>query len=298
MNQTMKRILNITSTVIVVLAVVLAVLLVGVRIIGLQVFTVLSGSMEPEFHTGALIYVKKVDPAELEVRDVITFMLDEHTVATHRIIEIVPDEEDPSVIRFRTQGDANNAPDGTLVHCKNVIGSPVFSIPLLGYVSAYIQEPPGTYVAISVAAIFLVLVFLPDLFSEPSEEEKKKAQQKKAKKATSVTGQRPTPQQRGQGANVPPQTPQGSDVPLQQPARRNTPQWSDVPLQQSMPRNIPTQKPQIQQTSQADGTQHFSQNPNMIRVPRRSGADSTPQTAEQTPLPRVGRRPPEQPPEA
>ena len=54
-------------------------------------------------------------------------MLDENTVATHRVVGIVPDEEDPSVIRFRTKGDANDAEDGSLVHYKNVIGTPIFS---------------------------------------------------------------------------------------------------------------------------------------------------------------------------
>lgn len=136
----------------------------GRRLTGLQVFTVLSGSMEPAYHVGSLIYVKDVDPFELESGDVITFMLDENTVATHRIVEVVPDEEDDSVVRFRTKGDANENVDGSLVHYKNVIGSPVFTIPYLGYAVSYIQNPPGTYVAISAGAILLLLVFLPDLF--------------------------------------------------------------------------------------------------------------------------------------
>ena len=87
------------------------------------------------YHVGALIYVKEVDYRELESGDVITFMLDEDTVATHRIVEVVPDEEDASVIRFRTKGDANTAEDGGLVHYKNVIGTPVFTIPYLGYLA-------------------------------------------------------------------------------------------------------------------------------------------------------------------
>ena len=170
----MKKIWNGFTTVLVCLVVILAVLLVGVRLVGFQVFTVLSGSMEPTYHVGSLIYVKKVDPYTIEAGQPITFMLDEDTIATHRIIEVVPDEEDPTVLRFATQGDANDAPDGTLVHYKNVIGTPVFTIPKLGYVANYIQNPPGTYIAISGAAILLLLMFLPDLFSE--DEPKKTAE--------------------------------------------------------------------------------------------------------------------------
>ena len=161
--------------VIVALAVLLAVALLGVRLIGFQVFAVLSGSMEPTYHVGSLIYVKDVDYTQLEAGDVITFMLDEDTVATHRIVEVVPDETDSSVLRFRTKGDANEAVDGSLVHYKNVVGTPVFTIPKLGYLADYIQNPPGIYIAISAGAVLVLLMFLPDLFSK---DEKKQTENK------------------------------------------------------------------------------------------------------------------------
>ena len=44
-------------------------------------------------------YVKKVDASALQTGDPITFMLDEDTVATHRIIEVIPDSEDAAVVR-------------------------------------------------------------------------------------------------------------------------------------------------------------------------------------------------------
>ena len=175
MNRTMKRIWNWFTSALVAAVVILAVLLVGARLIGLQVFTVLSGSMEPAYHVGSLIYVKEADAAELTSGDVITFMMDNNTVVTHRIVEVVPDENDPEILRFRTKGDANNAEDGSLVHYRNVIGTPIFTIPVLGYVATYIQNPPGTYVAVSVAAIMLALVFVPDLFSDDKKKRSKDA---------------------------------------------------------------------------------------------------------------------------
>lgn len=169
------------STVLVVIFVALAVLLVGVRVFGLQVYTVLSGSMEPTYHTGSLIYVKSVDYKEIQPGQVITFMLNEDTVATHRVVEVIPDEKDPEVLRFRTKGDANDVEDGTPVHYKNVLGTPVFTIPYLGYLSAYIQKPPGIYVAVAAAAVALIIVFLPDLLSGDSGKKSKK--NKKEQKA-------------------------------------------------------------------------------------------------------------------
>lgn len=179
MNKSLKKIWNVISTILVALVVILALLLVGARVVGLQVFTVLSGSMEPTYHTGSLIYVKKVDPYTIEEGQPITFMLDEDTIATHRVVGIVPDEEDPTVIRFRTKGDANDAEDGSLVHYKNVIGTPIFSIPYLGYVADYIQHPPGMYIAISAGAVLLLLVFLPDIFADDGKDEKKPRREKK-----------------------------------------------------------------------------------------------------------------------
>lgn len=169
MKRTIKKIGNGLGAVIVALAVVLAVALVGVRLVGLRPFVVLSGSMEPTYPVGALIYVKKVDYKTLSVGDAITFMMDEDTVVTHRIIEILPDDTEPDTLRFVTQGDANDAPDGSTVHYKNILGKPVLAVPGLGYLADCIQHPPGSYVALSVGALLLLLAFLPDLFAPEGE---------------------------------------------------------------------------------------------------------------------------------
>lgn len=183
MGKTIKQIWNAVTTVLVALVVLLAVLLAGARLVGLQVFTVLSGSMEPTYHTGSVIYVKKVDHTQLQAGDVITYMLDEDTVATHRIVGVVPDEEDPTVLRYRTKGDANDAEDGTLVHYKNIIGSPVFTIPKLGYFANYIKSPPGLYIAISGGALLLLLVFLPELIDAFTDDGKRSDKAEKKEKA-------------------------------------------------------------------------------------------------------------------
>ena len=204
--KTLKTIWNIITTVLVALVVVLAVLLVGVRVVGLTPYVVLSGSMEPTYHTGSLIYVKKVDATKLSEGTVITFMLDEDTIATHRIVGVVPDEEDPSVIRYRTKGDANANEDGGLVHYKNVVGTPIFSIPQLGYFANYIQHPPGTYVAISAGALILLLMFLPELLGmltgdekkgqAPEEEKPPKPRRTKKQRSVSSASKRPLPSER------------------------------------------------------------------------------------------------------
>lgn len=164
------KIFKLITSVAVVVIVVLAVLLVGVRLFGLQVYMILSGSMEPNYKTGSLIYVKDVDPLELSVDDVITFKLSENTTATHRIVDIVSSEENDNKISFKTKGDANDMPDGSLVDSEDVIGVPVFNIPYLGYVASFVQRPPGMYISIAISIILVSFVFFCDIFTEDKKE--------------------------------------------------------------------------------------------------------------------------------
>ena len=169
---TLRKIWNGFTTFLVIAVVLFALMLVGVRVIGYKTYTVLSGSMEPNYHVGSLVYVKPVDPHTVVTGDVITFMLDEKNIATHRVIEVIPDDEDPSVVRFETKGDANDYADGNPVHSNNLIGKVVFTIPVLGYVSNFIQHPPGTYFAIAAVVVLILLVFLPGILF-PDEKKKK-----------------------------------------------------------------------------------------------------------------------------
>ena len=174
MPKSVKKIWDTVTTVLVVLVVVFAVFLMGSRLVGLQVFNVISGSMEPTYSVGDLLYVKTVDPDSVRVGDPITFVLNEDlVVATHRVVDI-----DAENRLFTTKGDANKSEDAAPVHFNNLIGVPVFAVPLLGYVSAYIQSPPGMYVAIGLGAALLAAVFLPDLLTK---KEKKEEKQEEAK---------------------------------------------------------------------------------------------------------------------
>ena len=170
MNRSVKKIWNVISTVLVVIVVVVALLLVGARLFGLQVYAVLSGSMEPTYHVGSVIYVEPVDPSEIQVGDPITFVMNEElTVATHRVVRI-----DAENSHFYTKGDANENPDAAPVHFNNLLGKPVFTIPYLGYISSYVQSPPGMYYAIAVGVLLLVLVFVPDMLDGGKKKERRR----------------------------------------------------------------------------------------------------------------------------
>ena len=167
MNNTLKKIWNIVSTALVVLMVLCAVFLMGSRVMGYQCFTVISGSMEPKYSVGDLIYVKKVDANTIQVGDDITFILNEDlVVATHRVVRIDAENQ-----RLYTKGLANEIEDSDPVHFNNVIGVPKFAIPKLGYVSDFVQNPPGMYITIGVGIILILAVFLPDMIGKKKKED-------------------------------------------------------------------------------------------------------------------------------
>ena len=168
-----RKIWNVISTFLVVLVVCFAVFLMGSRLLGYRVFNVISGSMEPTYSVGSLIYVKQVNPYDIKEGTAITFVLNEDlVVATHRVVEI--DEENQY---FYTKGDANDTVDSAPVHFNNLIGVPKFHIPLLGYVSDFIQNPPGMYITLAVGAVLIAAVFLPGIIGQIKKKEDEKVVQ-------------------------------------------------------------------------------------------------------------------------
>lgn len=164
---TLKKIWNIVSTVLVVLIVLCAIFLMGSRLLGFQCYNVISPSMEPEYMVGDLIYVKGVDPAAIKEGDVITFVVNEDlVVGTHRVVRVDAENQ-----RFYTKGDANEIEDQNPVHFNNVIGVPRFSIPKLGYVSDFVQNPPGMYITIGIGIVLILAVFLPDMIGKKRKED-------------------------------------------------------------------------------------------------------------------------------
>ena len=163
--KTFKRVVDIITSVALTLAIVFAFLLVGVRIFGLKPYTVLSGSMEPEYHVGSIIYVRKTGVSDLAIDDPVTYTIGE-TVVTHRIVEIIVDEDNPTNVKYRVKGDANDEADGDPVPFSNVIGKPVFTIPLLGYVAYYVRTPLGIALIVSTIILLICLAFIPDIINK------------------------------------------------------------------------------------------------------------------------------------
>jgi signal peptidase len=158
----LKKTINIITTVIMVLVLAFAFLMVGMRIFGLTPYVVLSGSMEPNIPTGSVIYVAKAGIRDLEIGDPITYHLND-LVVTHRIVDIIVDEDNPTSVSYKVKGDANNVVDGTPIPFENVIGEEIFHIPYLGFAFVFIRTPQGVAMAISLIVLLITLTFIPDM---------------------------------------------------------------------------------------------------------------------------------------
>ena len=187
-----KRIWNIAGTVVVVLVVLLAVALAGVRLVGLEPYVILSGSMEPVYPVGSLVYVQRMDADEIAVGDPIAFVMNEDlVVAIHRVIGI-----DAAAQQFQTKGDANDTADAAPVHFNNLIGKPVFCVPKLGYVSSYLTSPPGMYVGGAAALVLLLLMFVPDWIRKVDSKETAKQPGKARQSEACRSAEQPSPARR------------------------------------------------------------------------------------------------------
>lgn len=168
----MKTFTKIFLNTLLALLVVLVLLFAAPRLVGMRMFSVLSGSMEPAYSTGDLIYVRPIATDELQVGDVISFVMNSQgTVATHRITEI--DEENRQVY---TKGDANEVSDGKAVKFENVIGKVVFAIPLAGYLIGFINTAPGKIITVTIIVSLILLVLLLQRLS--GDEDEAEAEQK------------------------------------------------------------------------------------------------------------------------
>lgn len=109
---------------------------------------VLSGSMEPAYQVGGLIYYKHVDFDEISVGDAITFKIGDGSLATHRVVEIDKDSQ-----AFTTKGDNNDANDMEPVNYSDVVGiASDICVPYAGYFVSYIK---ALYMILIMAAILV-----------------------------------------------------------------------------------------------------------------------------------------------
>lgn len=108
---------------------------------GYRYYDVLTGSMEPAYKVGDLIFVKITNAADINVGDPVTFNpgASSDSYLTHRVTEKIEDYKGTGVICFKTKGDANESEDPFVIDESRMIGVVKLRIPFLGYVIQFVQ---------------------------------------------------------------------------------------------------------------------------------------------------------------
>ncbi len=152
-NKTLAKWLNRIGTLIMIGLILLCLPVVVPKLLGYSVYEVATGSMEPEYPVGSILYVKNALPTEVEIGDVITYTMgtDTDKLMTHRVIDICSEEA-----YFITKGDTNEVVDMDPVSFDRLIGKPVYCLKDMAFVVNFIHSRTGIFV---IGALFL-LVFL------------------------------------------------------------------------------------------------------------------------------------------
>ena len=143
----MKRLINIISSIILLILILIIIVIFAPKLFSIEPMVVVSGSMEPSYMKGSLLYVKE-SAGGIQTGDVITFYRNGELV-THRVVEINTDEK-----TYTTKGDANQVNDVQPVAW--------FDIPVLGYPASFLGTTQGKLVFIVLLIIFTGITVLTD----------------------------------------------------------------------------------------------------------------------------------------
>lgn len=146
-------------------------------ILGYSAMTVLTRSMQSEIPQGSFVVVRVTDPRALQIGDDITFLRNERTTFTHRIVTIHESYADTGKRGFQTKGVDNAAPDADIVLAGNVIGKVIFHSEPIGRFFNFIKHHLlfSGMVCVLLLGLFMAL----RMFFSPRREQKKQPERKR-----------------------------------------------------------------------------------------------------------------------
>jgi signal peptidase I len=133
-----------------------------IKIFKFQTFVISSSSMEPTINYGDVIFVKPVNPEDLQENDIMTFYVDvdldgKKEVVTHYVAAKRLDEN--GKLEFRTKRENTDIFDSWTVKEEDVVGRYNFQINQIGKVVLYIQSGFAIFIFI-VDIILLYFIYL------------------------------------------------------------------------------------------------------------------------------------------
>lgn len=128
------------------------------------IVVVLSGSMEPAFHRGDLLFLTNNHDEPLKVGDIVVFKIKDRDIPiVHRIIKL-HQKEDKS-LKILTKGDNNSVDDRGLYAAdqvwlgkSDIVGRARGFLPYIGMVTILMNDyPKMKYIMLGILAIFVLV---------------------------------------------------------------------------------------------------------------------------------------------
>jgi signal peptidase len=142
---------------------------------GYSFYTVLTRSMQSEIPQGSLVISKRTDPALIRVGDDVTYLREDNSSVTHRVVGITEDYDKSGARGFQTKGIENELPDPGLVYAANVVGVVQVSVPYLGGGLYWVAQ--HLVILLAVLGVLLILsVSLRTFFAESKKERDARSQ--------------------------------------------------------------------------------------------------------------------------
>lgn len=145
---------------------------------GHQLYIVLSGSMEPTFGAGSLVFVRPTSPEMIKESDIITFggQGKQSALTTHRVMQIEKDAA--GKISFVTKGDANDVLDPNPVPATRLVGKVNLAIPYMGTLMDFARTKYGLLVFVIIPGLLLITMEAFKLYNNMARMNKQKKAEK------------------------------------------------------------------------------------------------------------------------
>lgn len=148
------HICSVIGTVLLIILIISCLPLTLPKAFGYQMYTVISGSMEPALPVGSLVYVKYQEPESIEKKDIIAFYgsNERSSIITHRVVY-----NKKLSGEFVTKGDANKEKDMNPISYNQYMGKVVLMIPVIGGVAQTLTTGSGKIVLFGFIGLILLL---------------------------------------------------------------------------------------------------------------------------------------------
>lgn len=123
-------------------------------------YVIISNSMVPSINVHDAVVTVRVSEKNIKMNDIITFISKDiqtrGTPITHRVVGIVYEEDNKTVLGYRTKGDHNNTQDFAIIKPDEVLGKVYLRIPMVGYLQTFLTKPIGWLLVIVIPCLLII----------------------------------------------------------------------------------------------------------------------------------------------